>query len=75
MISPISPADILVMITGLTNMSIKRFTAIILITKPLHCWLWLSVGYRWGLYQDDLEYELKLLHLTQLYEVEYFYIH
>ncbi|CRR32839.1 TVP38/TMEM64 family protein [Streptococcus equi] len=35
MLSPISPADIMVMITGLTEMSLKRFVTIILITKPL----------------------------------------
>lgn len=34
MISPISPADILVMITGLTKMSYKKFLIIILLTKP-----------------------------------------
>ncbi|MFS5703427.1 TVP38/TMEM64 family protein [Streptococcus agalactiae] len=35
MASPISPADIMVMITGLSNMSIKRFVTIIMITKPI----------------------------------------
>ena len=35
MLSPVSPADIMVMITGLTSMSLKRFTAIMVITKPL----------------------------------------
>lgn len=35
MASPISPADIMVMITGLTDMSLKRFTTIILVTKPI----------------------------------------
>lgn len=44
MLSPISPADILVMITGLTNMSIKRFTTIMILTKPLSI---LSYSYLW----------------------------
>ncbi|KHD46760.1 TVP38/TMEM64 family protein [Streptococcus hongkongensis] len=35
MASPISPADVMVMVTGLTNMSVKRFMTIILITKPI----------------------------------------
>lgn len=35
MASPISPADIMVMITGLTNMSSKRFLSIIIIFKPI----------------------------------------
>lgn len=35
MASPISPADIMVMITGLTNMSSKRFLSIIMIFKPI----------------------------------------
>ncbi|WP_347094284.1 TVP38/TMEM64 family protein [Streptococcus dysgalactiae] len=35
MASPISPADIMVMITGLTDMSLKRFTTIILVAKPI----------------------------------------
>lgn len=35
MASPISPADIMVMITGLTNMSSKRFISIIMIFKPI----------------------------------------
>lgn len=34
MASPVSPADIMVMITGLTKMSLRRFTIIILLTKP-----------------------------------------
>lgn len=34
MIAPVSPADMMVMVTALTNMSLKRFTTIILITKP-----------------------------------------
>ncbi|HEP1492509.1 TPA: TVP38/TMEM64 family protein [Streptococcus pyogenes] len=35
MASPVSPADIMVMITGLTDMSLKRFVTILLITKPI----------------------------------------
>lgn len=35
MLSPISPADILVMITGLTSMSYKKFLTIILICRPI----------------------------------------
>ncbi|WP_288962310.1 TVP38/TMEM64 family protein [uncultured Streptococcus sp.] len=35
MASPISPADILVMITGLSKMSFKRFLYIILLCKPI----------------------------------------
>ena len=35
MASPISPADILVMVTGLSRMSFKRFLYIILICKPI----------------------------------------
>lgn len=35
MAAPISPADIMVMITGLTNMSTKRFLTIIMIFKPI----------------------------------------
>ncbi|WP_242257607.1 TVP38/TMEM64 family protein [Streptococcus thoraltensis] len=34
MIAPVSPADMMVMVTALTNMSLRRFTTIILITKP-----------------------------------------
>lgn len=48
MLSPISPADVMVMITGLTNMSLRRFTAIILLTKPLsiigYSYLWIFGG-------------------------------
>ena len=35
MISPISPADVVVMITGLTSMSYKKFLTIILLCKPI----------------------------------------
>ncbi|WP_438477729.1 TVP38/TMEM64 family protein [Streptococcus pluranimalium] len=34
MVAPVSPADIMVMVTALTNMSLKRFIIIILIAKP-----------------------------------------
>lgn len=34
MVSPISPADAMVMIIALTNMSLKRFMQIIVIAKP-----------------------------------------
>lgn len=48
MISPISPADIMVMIMGLSNMTLKRLTAIILITKPIsiigYSYLWIFGG-------------------------------
>ncbi|HGA1116805.1 TPA: TVP38/TMEM64 family protein [Streptococcus agalactiae] len=48
MSSPISPADIMVMITGLSNMSIKRFVTIIMITKPIsiigYSYLWIYGG-------------------------------
>lgn len=44
MVSPISPADVVVMITGLTNMSLKRFTIILLITKPISI---VGYGYLW----------------------------
>ena len=56
-ISPISPADILVMITGLTNMSIKRFTAIILITKPLSI---VGYGYLWAIGGDFIKMILNM---------------
>lgn len=50
MISPISPADVMVMVTALTSMSLRRFIVIILITKPFSI-----VGYSaiW-LYGGDL---------------------
>ncbi|MEQ9763654.1 TVP38/TMEM64 family protein [Streptococcus jiangjianxini] len=34
MVAPVSPADMMVMITALTSMTLKRFIIIILITKP-----------------------------------------
>ncbi|MFC3931774.1 VTT domain-containing protein [Streptococcus dentapri] len=53
MISPISPADLLVMVTGLTNMSLKKFSIIMLITKPIsivgYNLIWL-VGGDWAYY-------------------------
>lgn len=44
MLSPISPADVMVMITGLTSMSYKKFLTIILICKPLSI---ISYSYFW----------------------------
>ena len=44
MISPISPADILVMVTGLSNMSYSKFLKIILLTKPFSTF---AYGYLW----------------------------
>ncbi|TWT16531.1 TVP38/TMEM64 family protein [Streptococcus sp. sy010] len=48
MASPISPADILVMVTGLSKMSLKRFIMILLFTKPLsiigYSYLWIYGG-------------------------------
>ncbi|MGT2801137.1 TVP38/TMEM64 family protein [Streptococcus henryi] len=48
MASPISPADVMVMVTGLTNMSLKRFVVILLIAKPLsiigYSYLWIFGG-------------------------------
>ncbi|MEY8699918.1 TVP38/TMEM64 family protein [Streptococcus ferus] len=44
MASPISPADVMVMITGLTNMSLRRFMTIIAITKPISI---ISYSYFW----------------------------
>ena len=44
MASPISPADVMVMITGLTNMSLRRFMTILAITKPISI---ISYSYFW----------------------------
>lgn len=44
MLSPVSPADVMVMITGLTDMTLKRFTTIIVIAKPLSI---ISYSYFW----------------------------
>lgn len=48
MASPVSPADILVMITGLTDMSYRRFLRIIFWTKPFsiigYSYLWIYGG-------------------------------
>lgn len=48
MASPVSPADIMVMITGLTDMSYRRFLSIILWTKPFsilgYSYLWIYGG-------------------------------
>lgn len=50
MLSPISPADILVMITGLTSMSYRRFITIILLCRPLsiiaYSYIWIY-GSQW----------------------------
>ncbi|MGT2925880.1 TVP38/TMEM64 family protein [Streptococcus cuniculipharyngis] len=49
MASPISPADIMVMVTGLSSMSLRRFIIIMLITKPLsiigYSYLWIYGGH------------------------------
>lgn len=44
MLSPVSPADIMVMITGLSRISLKRFILIILVTKPISI---ISYSYIW----------------------------
>lgn len=44
MLSPVSPADIVVMITGLSRISLKRFILIILLTKPISI---ISYSYIW----------------------------
>ena len=48
MLSPVSPADILVMVTGLTKMTYRKFIVIILITKPLsiiaYSYFWIYGG-------------------------------
>ena len=44
MLSPISPADVVVMITGLSRISLKRFTFIILLAKPISI---ISYSYIW----------------------------
>ncbi|MGT2735673.1 VTT domain-containing protein [Streptococcus orisratti] len=44
MLSPISPADILVMITGLSKMSYRKFILIILLAKPISI---LAYSYFW----------------------------
>ncbi|AXQ79732.1 TVP38/TMEM64 family protein [Streptococcus chenjunshii] len=48
MASPVSPADVMVMITGLSNMSLKRFLAIIMLAKPIsiigYSYLWIFGG-------------------------------
>lgn len=58
MASPVSPADIVVMITGLTNMSVKRFLTIILITKPLSI---IGYSYLWIYGSRIADYLLQLL--------------
>lgn len=49
MASPVSPADVMVMITGLTNMSLRRFMTIIALTKPISI---ISYSYFW-IYGSD----------------------
>ncbi|MER0122384.1 TVP38/TMEM64 family protein [Streptococcus sp. ZJ93] len=48
MLSPVSPADVLVMITGLTSMSYRKFTTIILLCRPFsivaYSFLWIYGG-------------------------------
>ncbi|MGT2801366.1 VTT domain-containing protein [Streptococcus henryi] len=44
MISPLAPADVMVMITGLSEMSYRKFLTIILICKPISI---LAYGYFW----------------------------
>lgn len=48
MLSPVSPADILVMVTGLTKMTYRKFIIIILLTKPLsivaYSYFWIYGG-------------------------------
>ncbi|CQR25498.1 membrane protein [Streptococcus varani] len=49
MLSPISPADVMVMITGLTSISYRRFIAIILICRPIsiiaYSYFWIYGGH------------------------------
>ncbi|EHI75571.1 membrane protein [Streptococcus criceti] len=53
MISPVSPADLMVMVTGLTNMSLKKFTMIMIWTKPIsvigYNLIW-ELGGKWAYY-------------------------
>ncbi|MGT2929626.1 TVP38/TMEM64 family protein [Streptococcus dentasini] len=53
MLSPVSPADLMVMVTGLTNMSLKKFSIIMLITKPIsvigYNLIW-ELGGKWAYY-------------------------
>lgn len=44
MISPLAPADALIMITGLSQMTYKRFLLIILICRPISI---LTFSYFW----------------------------
>ncbi|MFC3929050.1 TVP38/TMEM64 family protein [Streptococcus caprae] len=44
MLSPVSPADIIVMVTGLTKMSYRKFLLIIILCKPLSIFCY---GYFW----------------------------
>lgn len=58
MISPVSPADILVMITGLTKMSLRRFLIIILLAKPFSI---IGYSYLWVYGSRIADYFLQLL--------------
>lgn len=48
MVSPVSPADILVMVTGLTKMTYRKFIMIIILTKPIsiiaYSYFWIYGG-------------------------------
>lgn len=48
MLSPVSPADILVMVTGLTKMTYRKFIIIIILTKPIsivaYSYFWIYGG-------------------------------
>ena len=44
MLFPFTPADVMVMITGLTSMSYRKFISIILICRPLSI---VAYGYFW----------------------------
>lgn len=48
MLSPVSPADIMVMITGLTSMSYRKFITIILLCRPIsivsYSFFWIYSG-------------------------------
>lgn len=56
MVSPISPADIMVMITGLTNMSVKRFMTIMVIAKPISI---VAYSYLFIFGEDIIKYFMK----------------
>lgn len=58
MLSPVSPADVIVMITGLTHMSFRRFLSIILVCKPLSI---ISYSYFWIYGSAYLDQFIKFL--------------